>query len=91
MAIRIIITDSSIWTLDYKEMRFRRDPRVQGTEHPMLSYDETQGWIEFVSLEEIGTQWEDRIRFSVYGHDLDGHGSGYITSTYKPGEQNVWH
>lgn len=83
MAIRIIVTDSSIWTLDYTEMQYRRDPRNPDTEHPVLSYEETPGWRSFTGLEETGTPWEDRIRFIIYGDEE----LGYITSTYKPAEQ----
>lgn len=84
MAIRIILTDSSIWTLDFTEMQYRRDPRVQGVEHYQLSYGRTPGWRPFTHLQEDGTEWDDRIRFTLYGDEELG---GWATSTYKPAEQ----
>lgn len=87
-AVRIIVTDRSVWTLDYGRMSFRRDPRVQGNDHPIVSY--TGEWRDFESLvESTAFGHPGRIRFTVYGEDVDGAGSGWITSTYKPGEQGV--
>lgn len=82
MAIRIIVTDSSVWTLDYGSGQFRRDPRVDGAEHPLVRY--TCEWRDFDHLVEEPFTTPDRIRFSVFGRDVDGQGSQWITSTYKP-------
>lgn len=86
MAIRIIITDSSIWTLDYENMQYRRDPKIQGSDHLMVPYDLTKGWRSFTLLEEShALDHPDRIRFTVFGDEE----LGWITSTYKPAEQHL--
>lgn len=87
MSIRIITTDSSVWTLDFEQMQFRRDPRVEGAEHPLVTYSgEWRDFYELAETQAYGYESE-RILFSVRGDDVDGAGARYITSTYKPAEQ----
>lgn len=86
-AIRIITTDASVWTFNFTEMIFNRSPRVEGIEHRVVKY--TGDWRHFNYIEEscaIGFE-DERIRFTVFGPDLDGQGAEWITSTYKPTEQ----
>lgn len=87
-ATRMILTDASVWVFNFSEMIFNRSPRTEGGTHKHVQY--TGDWRPFAVLEEshaIG--FEDRIRFTVYGINLDGIGSDWITSTYKPAEQTV--
>lgn len=88
-ALRTILTDSSVWIFNFTDMTFNRSPRIEGGNHPYVQY--TGEWMPFFCVEEtqaLGFQ-QDRIRFTVYGDDLDNAGSDWITSTYKPAEQHV--
>lgn len=87
-ALRTILTDSSIWIFNFNSMTFNRSPRTEGGTHPHVQY--TGDWRMFDSLVESKAHgFEDRIRFTVNGLNLDNAGAEWITSTYKPAEQQV--
>jgi hypothetical protein len=87
-AIRIVVTDSSVWTFNFTEMLFLRCPRVEGGDHPMVKYEGE--WQSFARIEETdAVHWDDRVRMTVFGHDIAGPGSDWITTTYQPAAQQV--
>jgi hypothetical protein len=86
--VRIILTDSSAWVFNFTEMLFRRDPRVEGADHRLVRY--VGEWQSFSRIEETcAVHWDDRVRFTVFGHDIAGPGSDWITTTYQPAAQQV--
>lgn len=88
-AVRIVITDSSVWTFNFTEMRFNRSPRVEGANHPFVKY--TGDWrpFQYITEGDAYPHEADRIRLTVHGRDLDGNGAEWITTTYRPAEQGA--
>ena len=86
-AVRIIETDSSIWTLDFENMEFKRVPKSQKSrETTYVPYEQTE-WTPFfgyrqTTVHETEGPLNGRVRFFVYVHEFDT--NDFITSTYLP-------
>lgn len=76
--MRIIVTKSSVWSIDEEKSEFNRSPRKEGFAHPIVDY--TDAWQPYVSIDEVEID-EDRVMFFVNcGNPRDNLRSSYLKS-----------
>lgn len=87
--MRMIVTNNSLWVIDFTNMEFQRHPRNDSSrDTTWVAYDQTN-WTPFVSFKQSEcpegiSELEGRIRFTI---GLSVNPDDWITSTFDPKDQ----